>query len=162
MIGVGVNAVQQGVTYVSGVDSYSFQPAGSFSAASPPAATLTGLLHEANRCLTFQKYSLPSSSCSVIQSGGSARSDDQAASRPSSSSRFGALVRTFVSARVSERKESAIEPEMSRLSSVATPIARPRTWRGKHSEATIIEHGPAPSEKLAMKRHWPTSARLTT
>ena len=27
MIGVGVNAVQQGVTYVSGVDSYSFQPA---------------------------------------------------------------------------------------------------------------------------------------
>ncbi len=27
MIGAGVNAVQQGVTYVSGVDSYSFQPA---------------------------------------------------------------------------------------------------------------------------------------
>lgn len=27
MIGVGVTAVQQGVTYVSGVDSYSFQPA---------------------------------------------------------------------------------------------------------------------------------------
>lgn len=27
MLGVGVNAFQQGVTYVSGVDSYSFQPA---------------------------------------------------------------------------------------------------------------------------------------
>ena len=27
VIGAGVNAVQQGVTYVSGVDSYSFQPA---------------------------------------------------------------------------------------------------------------------------------------
>ena len=27
MIGVGVTAVQQGVTYVSGVDSYSYQPA---------------------------------------------------------------------------------------------------------------------------------------
>jgi hypothetical protein len=36
-----------------------------------------------------------------------------------------------------------------------------RAWRGKHSDATIIEHGPEPMEKDAMKRHCPTTARPT-
>lgn len=53
MIGVGMTAVQQGVTYVSGVDSYSFQPAsfGDTLAAATQAGESLGLELYNNRAI---------------------------------------------------------------------------------------------------------------
>ena len=48
-------------------------------------------------------------------------------------------------------RKRAMAPEVSLLTSVATPSAKPRTESGKSSAATIMEQGPAPIEKAAMK-----------
>eukprot|EP00964_Phaeocystis_antarctica_P127553 scaffold91215_cov45-Phaeocystis_antarctica.AAC.2 len=66
-----------------------------------------------------------------------------------------AKVPAGVSVRVRVRKERAMAPEMSRLSSVATPIAKPRTWRRR-------AHTPSLKRALtAARRHAPHLAHTS-
>ena len=51
------------------------------------------------------------------------------------------------------RKVAATVPDTIRFTPVAIPSPIPLRCRGSTSAATIIEHGPAPMENPAMKRH---------